>query len=296
MTTSAQVPLLVTLYQSACCRRADNQSVRRGIAVLLGITLAAAFGTSSAAERRAGSEPCRGCWVPPQRNSWQWQLQGHVDRSVHARVFDIDMFDNGARVVRALHHAGRRVICYIDAGTWENWRPDAGMFPKSVRGKPNGWPGERWLDIRRLDVLRPIIGARVEKCAHRGYDSAEFDNVDGYANETGFPLTAGDQLEYNEWLANAAHRHGLSAALKNDLGQVHALLPYFDFALDEQCFQYRECSRLLPFVKAGKAVFEVEYKLPRSMFCTKADQFGFNSMRKRLSLKAWRRPCPQLDR
>jgi hypothetical protein len=266
--------------------------MRRPLASVVALIFAVAFSGNAAATTRPKPVPCHGCWTPPQRVSWQWQLQGRVDRSIKAHVFDIDMFDNGARVVRTLHHAGRHVICYIDAGTWENWRPDAGTFPKSVRGKPNGWPGERWLDIRRLDVLRPIIRARIEKCAHRGYDGAEFDNVDGYANETGFPLTAGDQLAYNEWLANAAHRHGLSAALKNDLGQVRALLPYFDFALDEQCFQYKECSRLLPFVKAGKAVFEVEYKLPRSAFCAKADQLGFNSMRKRLSLRSWRRPCP----
>jgi hypothetical protein len=211
--------------------------------------------------------------------------------SVRARVFDIDMFDNGSRVVRALHRSGRHVICYIDAGTWEKWRPDAGRFPRLVLGKSNGWPGERWLDIRRLGVLKPIMRRRISRCAKRGYDGVEFDNVDGYTNATGFPLTAREQLTYDEWLANAAHRHGLSAALKNDLGQVHALLPYFDYALDEQCFQYRECTRLAPFVNAGKAVFEVEYKLRRSAFCAKADQLGFNSMRKRVSLKAWRRAC-----
>ena len=236
--------------------------------------------------------PCHGCWTPPQRTSWQWQLQGRVDRSVHASVFDIDMFDNGPRVVRALHRSGRHVICYVDAGTWERWRPDAGRFPKSLLGKGNGWPGERWLDIRRLAALRPLMRARIDCCARRGYDAAEFDNVDGYANDTGFPLTSRDQLAYDVWLANAAHRHGLPVALKNDLGQVRTLVPYFDFALDEQCFQYRECGALRPFAEAGKAVLEVEYRLPRSRFCARAARLGFDSMRKRLSLGAWRRPCP----
>ncbi len=48
--------------------------------------------------------------------------------------------------------------------------------------------------------------------------------------------------------------------LKNDLGQVRDLLPYFDAALNEQCFQYDECNRLRPFMSAGKAVFTVEYR------------------------------------
>src|SRR5258705_316926 len=81
----------------------------------------------------------------------------------------------------------------------------------------------------------------------------EPDNVDGYANSSGFPLSAKDQLAYNRWLAEAAHARGLSIALKNDLDQVAALAPYFDWALNEECFQYKECGSLAPFTTAGKA-------------------------------------------
>jgi len=223
--------------------------------------------------------------------AWQWQLPTPVDTSVNVPVYDIDMFDNASSVVAALHAAGRHVVCYIDAGTWENWRPDKDQFPASVLGKNNGWPGERWLDIRALDVLGPIMAARLDQCKAKGFDSVEFDNVDGYSNSTGFPLTAADQLAYNVWLANEAHARGLSAALKNDLEQVPTLLPYFDWALDEQCFQYKECGKLTPFVDAGKSVMEVEYKLDTTKFCPQANQMNFNSMKKKLSLNAWRAPC-----
>ena len=206
-------------------------------------------------------------------------------------MYDVDLFDTPRTTVRALHRKGRHAVCYLDAGTWENWRPDAKAFPRRVLGRSNGWPGERWLDIRRLGVLGPIMKARLTRCVRKGFDGVEFDNVDGYANNTGLLLTAGQQLRYNVFLANQAHRRGLSAALKNDLGQVPKLLRYFDFALDEQCFQYRECSKLKPFVTAGKAVFEVEYRLARSAFCPRARQLGFNSMRKRLSLGSWRAAC-----
>jgi len=235
--------------------------------------------------------PCDGCWQPALRTSWQWQLQGKIDQSVRAHAYDVDMFETPKATVASLHDKGRVVICYVDAGTWENFRPDANEFPNGVKGKSNGWPGERWLDIRALDVLRPIITKRVAKCEAKGFDAMEYDNVDGYANETGFPLTGRDQLRFNVWLANLAHRHGLSVALKNDLGQIGKLLPYFDFALDEQCFQYHECFKLKPFLKTGKAVFEVEYKLDPPQFCPKANSLNFNSLKKRLSLKAWRHPC-----
>ena len=92
--------------------------------------------------------------------------------------------------------------------------------PSSVLGKSNGWPGERWLDIRDLATLGPIMQARLDRCARKGFDAVEFDNVDGYQNRTGFPLSGKDQLRYNVFLANQAHTRGMSAFLKNDIDQV----------------------------------------------------------------------------
>jgi len=239
---------------------------------------------------------CPQCWHPPLKVEWQWQLSSPLDPSVPAQVsgmqaFDIDLFDTDAGVVTALHAQGRKAICYIDAGTWEKWRPDADEFPSSVLGLPNGWPGERWLDIRQFSILTPIMQARINQCAGKGFDGVEFDNVDGYTNATGFPLTYAEQITYNVWLANAAHAANLSVALKNDLGQISDLLPYFDWELDEQCFTFQECDLLLPFINAGKPVMEVEYALATSQFCPLANAMNFNAMKKHLALDAYRVPC-----
>ena len=233
-----------------------------------------------------------GRWSPAPGSTWQWQLQGHLDTSVDVDVYGIDMFDNSAAVVEQLRDDGRKVICYISAGSWERWRPDADNFSDAVTGrKLDGWPGERWLDVRRLNQLRPIMNARMNKCADKGFDAIEFDNVDGYTNQTGFPLSGSDQRRYNRYLADAAHNRGLAAGLKNDLDQIDVLEPHFDFAVNEQCFQYHECGALDDFIDAGKAVFQVEYELAREEFCPQARNRDFSSMRKRYSLKAWRRPC-----
>jgi len=231
-------------------------------------------------------------WVPGPRTTWQWQLSGALDLSVAADMYDIDLFDNSADVVGRLHAVGRRAVCYFSAGSWEPGRPDAGEFPEAVKGLAlEGWEQERWLDIRRLDVLGPIMERRLDLCRRKGFDGVEADNVDGYANRTGFPLTAADQLRYNRFLADAAHARGLSIGLKNDLEQAAALEPHFDFAIVEQCFQYGECGLLDPFARAGKAVFAVEYDLPAASFCAQAAARGFMAMRKRLALDAWREPC-----
>jgi hypothetical protein len=239
----------------------------------------------------AAPVPCPRCWHPDLNTSWQWQLSGTLDDSLDVQMYDVDLFETSASEVDALNGGNRYAVCYLDAGTYENWRPDAGAFPKAVRGRSNGWPGEHWLDIRRLSILQPIKQDRLDQCAVKGFDGVEFDNVDAYQNRTGFPLTAQQQLRYNIWLANQAHQRGLSAALKNDLDQVKSLLPYFDYALDEQCFQYKECAKLLPFINAGKPVFEVEYKGATSTFCPKANALNFNSLKKTLELDATREAC-----
>jgi hypothetical protein len=236
---------------------------------------------------------CPGCWHPGLRVSWQWQLQSppRVRDLLDVRMYDVDGFETKAFLIDAMHERGIKAVCYVSAGAWEDFRPDAADFPAEILGRANGWPGERWLDIRRLDVLGPLMEARLDRCAEKGFDGVEFDNVDGYQNRTGFPLTGAQQLRYNVLLANAAHERGLMALLKNDLGQIRRLEPYFDGALNEQCHQYEECGHLVPFVEAGKPVFGVEYRIEATDFCPRANARNFNFLRKELALGAWRVSC-----
>lgn len=228
-------------------------------------------------------------WQPTPGTSWQIQLQGKIKTNFDVEMYDIDLFDASQSTINKLHNDGRVVICYFSAGSWENWRPDAAAFPAAVKGRNNGWPGEKWLDIRRLDVLRPIMEARMDLAVAKGCDGVDPDNVDGYANNTGFPLSYNNQLGYNRWLADAAHARGLSIGLKNDLDQIEDLVDYFDWALNEQCFQYKECELLLPFVEADKAVFGIEYKGKPKRFCPQANEMGFSVLKMNLKLNGRKR-------
>ena len=231
-------------------------------------------------------------WQPRPGVSWQIQLQGRVDTSVPARVFEIDGADSPASLVRRLRSRGRKVICYFSAGSYENFREDRALIPPEVRGKQlEGWPEEQWLDIRQIEKLRPVIESRLDMCRRKGFHAVDFDNVDGYTQDSGFPITAQDQLRYNRFLAREAHERGLAAGLKNDLAQIPQLVRDFDFSVNEQCFEYRECRRLLPFVRARKAVFTIEYSLKPSRFCPRARRYRFSSIYKRLDLRAFRIGC-----
>lgn len=234
-------------------------------------------------------------WQPaPTTAPWQWQLQGKIDTSIEAGVYDIDGFETPVRKVRALHAQGRRVVCYLDVGSWESYRPDAGSFPRSVIGRRyEGFPDERWLDVRRFHRFAKPLEHRFDICARKGFDAVEPDNVAGWENKTGFPIGAREQLRFNRWVAREVHERGMAVALKNDPRQVRQLLGAFDFAIVEECFQYEECGLYEPFVKAGKAVFEAEYELEPPDYCEAAIALDFSAIRKSYDLFAqpWR-PCP----
>ena len=233
-------------------------------------------------------------WQPAPGTSWQWQLSGEIDTAFDVQMYDIDLFDTPQNVIDQLHTDGRIVICYFSAGSWEEWRSDAGQFPAPVIGEPlDGWEGEYWLDIRQLDVLGPLMGARLDAAVQKNCDGVEPDNINAYedGNDTGFPITYQDQIVYNIWLAEQAHARGLSIGLKNDLEQIDDLLPYFDWMLNESCFYYDECDYLIPFVNAGKAVFGVEYELSPADFCPQANAMNFDWLKKNWDLDAWREAC-----
>lgn len=229
-----------------------------GLLALLLISLA---GCKSGGEKPAGPDPTpvSSWYKPASLTSWQWQLSGVLNRDYPVDVYDIDLFDTDAAEIATLQATGKKVICYFSAGSYENWRPDAADFSEAVLGNPlDGWPGERWLDIR-ASAVRQIMQARLDLARDKGCDGVEPDNVDAYTNRPGFPLNAADQLDYNRFLAREVHARQLAVGLKNDLDQVDSLVDDFDFAINEQCFEYQECGALKPFVDADKAIFNAEY-------------------------------------
>ena len=235
-----------------------------------------------------------GIWKPkPTTKAWQFQIQGKVDTSIDAKVFEVDGFDVPKRTITKLHSQGKKAICYIDVGSWENYRSDKAEFPKSVIGKKyEGYPDERWLDIRRYKLFAKPIRQRIQMCADKGFDGLEPDNINGYQNPTGFPLTFKDQLKFNRWIAKETHKRGMSVALKNDGSQAKKLVNDFDYAVVEQCFQYNECGQYRPFIRAGKAVFSVEYETKNSKFCGRAKKIKFAAIGKEYDLFARPfRPC-----
>lgn len=241
-------------------------------------------------------------WSPTACTSWQIELAHPLtDTTFNASVYDIDMFDNNATTITALHNQGRKVICYFSAGSYENWRPDAGSFNnKTDLGKPvDGWAGEWWLNTNSTNV-REIMLSRLDLAAVKGCDGVDPDNVDGYDNDNGLGLTQADAINYVNFLADAAHARNLSIGLKNAGEIIPQVLGKMQYALNEQCVQYGECDTWQPFVEAGKPVFHIEYPdgAPKvaaqkvDSICGNASAKGFETLLKEMDLGDWVEACP----
>jgi hypothetical protein len=198
-------------------------------------------------------------YKPTLKDTFYIQLTGKLRNDIPAKIYDIDLFDTSKETIFKLKAKGKKVICYFNAGAFEDWRKDANKFDKKDIGKPmKGWEGEYWLNIKSPRV-RKIMIERMKLAKEKGCDGIDPDNVDGYTHKTGFKITYKDQLEYNRFLANKAHELGLAIGLKNDMEQIKDLVNYFDFAVNEECHQYNECHYYKPFIKNGKPVFNLEY-------------------------------------
>jgi hypothetical protein len=233
-------------------------------------------------------------WRPAPGTSWQWQLTGTLDDAIDVKMYDIDLFNTEQPQIDRLHAAGRIVICYFSAGSYEPGRPDSGDLPAIEIGRVmEGWPDERWLDIRSSSV-RSVMSRRLDVAVSKRCDGVEPDNVDGFTNGTGFSLTASDQLDFNRFIAAEAHARGLSVGLKNDGDQIDALVDAFDWALNEECFEWAgDCDQLAPFIAAGKAVFQTEYggASTARRVCSNANARGFDTLIKDHDVSAFRIAC-----
>lgn len=231
-------------------------------------------------------------WRPAPGTTWQVQFSGPVDTSLSVGAYDLDLEDTTRATIDALHGRGIRAICYISGGSYEDWRADAGAFPAGVVGAPlAGWPGERWLDVRQISVLRPIMERRLDRAVQKGCDAIDADNMDGYLHPTGFGVTYAQQLAYNRMVADAAHARGMSIGLKNDLEQVADLADVYDFAINEQCAEYHECDRLAPFITRNKAVLGIEFAGAQSSICPQANRLNHDTLIKKLALDGYRVAC-----
>ncbi len=237
-------------------------------------------------------------WIPSANSVFQIQLSDYPPNiHLESDIFELDLFETPSSAIRFLHQRGKKVICYLNAGAWEDFRPDATDFPQEAIGNPYvGWPGERWLDVRNFNTFAPVMSARLDLAVEKGCDAIDPDNINGYLHPTGFNITYQDQLAYNKWLSEQAHQRGMSIGMKNNGDQANDLIEDFDFVVTEDCFFFDECDLYSIFSDNGKAVFQIEYTDRISdlgRICDTFQELKYQVVLKNRNLDAYVEYCPK---
>ncbi|RDW58218.1 hypothetical protein BP6252_13629 [Coleophoma cylindrospora] len=264
------------------------------------LSIATATYTTSSTATPTGSDS--GIWRPSAGTTWQIVLSSSPkDTALNVQAYDIDLFDNTAATIKTFKDAGHKVICYFSAGTFEDWREDAESFQAADKGSAmEGWAGEWWLDTNSPNV-RAIMAKRIDLAVTKGCDAIDPDNMDAYGNNGGgLNLQSADAINYINYLATIAHSKGLAIGLKNAGAIVSpSIVAAVDFAVNEQCAAYSECSTWQAFISANKPVFAIEYttsttdvtSASMNTACSTVNMAGFSTLLKNMILDDWLIAC-----
>jgi hypothetical protein len=223
--------------------------------------------------------------------SLQYQINGQLDAQVDAQLFVIDLFDSTAAQVAQLHAAGRVVIAYVSVGSLESYRDDVANFPSSAVGMTlANYQEERWLDIRNAEV-RTLMQRRLDRAVEKGFDGVFASALGAYLQRTGFELTQANQVDYDAFLAGAAHTRHLSIGLSEDFTLDRSLIDAFDWALAIGCIADNDCNALAGWLARGRPVFDLETEGDHDAVCMQAASYGIPVTFKRAKYDAYRSPC-----
>ncbi len=233
-------------------------------------------------------------WPPNLNSTWQVQLfldgTTPINTTIQADIYDIEI-DAPQEVIDLLKSRGHKVICYLNAGTAESFRPSTQIVfdgdlssdtellelwrRRGILGNVYGerFGNEFWMNPNH-NFVRNYVQALLNKCKHKGFDGVSFDNLDGYSfdkwnpepEQTGFNITEAEQLDYNLWLVAEAHKRGLYAGLKNTGEIAEPLSEVYDWVFVESCYSERiqgwdpACENYARyFATKGKAIYLNEY-------------------------------------
>ena len=77
-------------------------------------------------------------WTPEPGQSWQVQYDGEIDLSLDVDIYNLDLFETTWDAIQTLHARGIRVICYLNAGAWENDGQHVGDHDRDEVQSPPG--------------------------------------------------------------------------------------------------------------------------------------------------------------
>lgn len=217
-----------------------------------------------------------------QIHAFALQSWGPQEKTDEGQAVFVDPGMVDAAYIHNINAQGKKTVCYIDAGTLEDWRQDREAFITDSHDdfgkKYKGYGGtETWLDISHWQSYTVPMSARIQAAASKGCTAIELDNTDCYENAcvsgASYDSMLAWEKEWVAWLVETVHSHGMAVGLKNSQELIPQFLNDFEFAINEQCMDYNECGLYKPFVDQNKVVFNVEYNNHNGKVCQESAEY-----------------------
>jgi hypothetical protein len=198
--------------------------------------------------------------LPPADGGFDYQIGGAYRPYPGT---DVVSRDRKARPVPGLYS-----ICYVNAfqtqpdeiDWWQDRHPALLLRDGSDLVVDGEWD-EVLLDLgtaAKREKIARIAGRWISRCADKGFDAVEFDNLDSWTRAHGL-LSMGDAKDLARRLNRNAAAAGLASGQKNTT-QLTTVGPDlgFSFAVAEECNRYRECAAYT--AAYGSHVYVIEYR------------------------------------
>jgi hypothetical protein len=211
--------------------------------------------------------------LPPANGKVDYQIGGDYRLPPGVKIVSRDWFSGKAP-------ASVYAICYVNAFQTQADergvdRPDEkSNWPRHLvlteLGDDPNWGGEYLIDLstgKKRAQAAAWVQPMIERCAEKGFEAVEFDNLDswtrfdGTPREGDVPFGRAEAVAYAALLVSQAHRLGLAAAQKNTVQLTKSEAQErigFDFAVAEECGRYRECQAYRDVY--GNRVIVIEYR------------------------------------
>jgi hypothetical protein len=110
-----------------------------------------------------------------------------------------------------------------------------------------------------LSKLEPFLRNRTAIGKQKGCDGIDWDNIDANSATIGVTVTETDRLNFLTSLSAITREAGMVVGYKNLVEQVDTYVDLFDFAVNEECNKYNECTGYQPFIDQEKPVLGIMY-------------------------------------
>lgn len=272
-----------------------------------------------------GNPPKSSAWWKPKGDlPWQWEIDHALNTSSSSDmgtgdklpsggtapnpvVYDIDAILNSSSTVKALRNRGDHVICYMEVGTAGNYGGQYTTYYNELNSAGDlgntlpGYSSENFIDINKSSAVSIVESIIKQQCAAKGFNGVETDLDETFNDNEGnpgnFTITEANEESYMTTLAHYMHGLGLAWIIKNpddvgDASYADAMYPLADGVLTEQCNEYSTCGFLSEY-QGKKAIFNAEYNIPTSQFCSYDQTHSINGVLFNVNLDGSARdPCP----